>query len=283
MQYTYDPYGQTSSSSGSASANSQQYTGRENDGTGLYYYRARYYSPGFGRFISGDPIGLAGGINTYAYVTGNPVSNTDPQGTFLVGLVGTGVGVVVGATTSLVVQVVQNGGNWSCVNWENVGWSAVTGGAAGFLLTTSLGGSVLGVAGVGATTNLLNYGLTTTPSDYSVAGASTSAISGAVGGVIGGKSPAPYMFISPSPALNDLGLVGQMVGIKTLSMGILGGTVGAFDYTKGIQKNSAKEIQHEQTKALIHHPGIIGHVLVGYLSLDGFNKVRICGSINTTN
>jgi RHS repeat-associated protein len=59
-QYTYDPYGQTSSP-GSASTNSQQYTGRENDGTGVYYYRARYYSPGFGRFISGDPIGLAGG------------------------------------------------------------------------------------------------------------------------------------------------------------------------------------------------------------------------------
>lgn len=234
-QYTYEPYGQTSSS-GSANANSQQYTGRENDGTGLYYYRARYYSPGFGRFISGDPIGLAGGVNTYAYVTGNPISNTDPQGTFLVGLVGTGVGAVVGAVTSLVAQVVQNGGNWSCVSWENVGWSAATGGIAGFLLTTSLGGSVFGIAGVGATTNLLNYGLTTTPSDYSAAGASASAISGAVGGAIGGKSPNPYMFIKPSPTLNDLGLVGQMVGKKTLGMGVLGGTVGALDYTKNTQK-----------------------------------------------
>ncbi|WLG47333.1 RHS repeat-associated core domain-containing protein [Pseudomonas sp. FP1740] len=78
-QYTYGPYGQTSSS-GSASTNSQQYTGRENDGTGVYYYRARYYSPGFGRFISGDPIGLAGGINAYGYVGGNPLSFVDPRG-----------------------------------------------------------------------------------------------------------------------------------------------------------------------------------------------------------
>ncbi|CAN7561324.1 RHS repeat-associated core domain-containing protein [Pseudomonas sp. LjRoot263] len=78
-QYTYEPYGQTSSS-GSASTNSQQYAGRENDGTGLYYYRARYYSPGFGRFISRDPISLAGGINTYGYVGGNPVSYIDPLG-----------------------------------------------------------------------------------------------------------------------------------------------------------------------------------------------------------
>ncbi|WP_406822817.1 RHS repeat-associated core domain-containing protein [Pseudomonas corrugata] len=78
-QYTYGPYGQTSSS-GSASTNSQQYTGRENDGAGLYYYRARYYSPSFGRFISEDPIDLAGGINTYTYVGGNPVSWIDPSG-----------------------------------------------------------------------------------------------------------------------------------------------------------------------------------------------------------
>ncbi|WDH22903.1 RHS repeat-associated core domain-containing protein [Pseudomonas chlororaphis] len=230
-QYTYDPYGQTSSS-GSASANSQQYTGRENDGTGVYYYRARYFLPGFGRFLSGDPTGLAGGINPYAYVAGNPISNTDPQGEFLVGLVGAGVGAAVGAVTNLLTQVVQNGGNWSCVSKENVFWSAVTGGAAGFLLTTSLGGSMLGVAGVGATTNLLNYGLTTAPHDYSAVGASASAISGAVGGVIAGKSPNPYMFISPSPALNDLGLVSKMVGGKTLGMNVLGGAVGSFDYTK---------------------------------------------------
>ncbi|MFS2093835.1 RHS repeat-associated core domain-containing protein [Pseudomonas sp. Pseusp11] len=80
-QYTYDPYGKTSSS-GSTSANSQQYTGRENDGTGVYYYRARYDSPSFGRFISGDPIGLAGGLNIYAYVRGNPLSGIDPLGLF---------------------------------------------------------------------------------------------------------------------------------------------------------------------------------------------------------
>lgn len=46
-----------------------QYTSRENDGTGLYYYRARYYSPEMQRFISEDPIRLWGGdINYFAYV-----------------------------------------------------------------------------------------------------------------------------------------------------------------------------------------------------------------------
>jgi RHS repeat-associated protein len=77
--YSYDPYGKTTTS-GAVSANPFQYAGRENDGTGLYYYRARYYSPKLGSFISEDPIGLAAGINTYAYVGGDPISLTDPDG-----------------------------------------------------------------------------------------------------------------------------------------------------------------------------------------------------------
>ena len=78
-QYTYEPYGKTTPI-GAASENAFQYTGRENDGTGLYYYRARYYDPAKSRFLSEDPIGLAGGINVYAYVGGNPISATDPTG-----------------------------------------------------------------------------------------------------------------------------------------------------------------------------------------------------------
>ncbi len=53
---------------------------RENDGTGLYYFRARYYSSTLSRFISEDPIGLRGGMNTYAYVRNNPLRWTDPLG-----------------------------------------------------------------------------------------------------------------------------------------------------------------------------------------------------------
>jgi RHS repeat-associated protein len=53
--YTYDPFGNVTVS-GEASDNPFQYTGRENDGTGFYYYRARYYSPELQRFISEDPI-----------------------------------------------------------------------------------------------------------------------------------------------------------------------------------------------------------------------------------
>ena len=96
-QYTYGPYGQTQATG--SSGNSFQYTGREDDGTGLYYYRARYYSPAQGRFVSDDPLRIRGGDpNFYAYTRGNPVSATDPFGLFnpvkfTVGLYNTTFGV----------------------------------------------------------------------------------------------------------------------------------------------------------------------------------------------
>ena len=79
-QYTYDPFGSVSVSGGS-SENALQYTARENDGTGLHYYRLRYYDPRRQRFISQDPIGFAGGdLNLYAYVRNRPTFFVDPYG-----------------------------------------------------------------------------------------------------------------------------------------------------------------------------------------------------------
>lgn len=82
--YGYTPYGEASRSG--TDDTQFQFTGRENDGaSGLYYYRARYYDPSLGRFIQSDPIGLAGGNNTYAYAEGDPLSFYDPLGLWAIG------------------------------------------------------------------------------------------------------------------------------------------------------------------------------------------------------
>lgn len=126
-EYTYEPFGRTVVT-GAMNSSSYQYTGRENDGTGLYYYRARYYHPGLQRFISEDPILApltetqfgckyqAGSdsrwllpamisspatlssqlFNQYVYVQNKPLRFTDPSGMLYCEVFCAAVGVAVG-------------------------------------------------------------------------------------------------------------------------------------------------------------------------------------------
>ena len=78
--YSYDSFGNIT-----ATGNISQpftYTGREYDSeTGMYFYRARYYDPKVGRFVTKDPIGFAGDdVNLYNYVGANSVNRKDPSG-----------------------------------------------------------------------------------------------------------------------------------------------------------------------------------------------------------
>src|SRR5215207_6870612 len=50
------------------------------DDSGLMYMRNRYYNPTTGQFTQEDPIGIAGGLNTYGFAAGDPVSYSDPYG-----------------------------------------------------------------------------------------------------------------------------------------------------------------------------------------------------------
>jgi RHS repeat-associated protein len=77
VKNTYDEYG-------IPGANNQgrfQYTGQAwlND-LGMFYYKARIYSPTLGRFLQTDPLGYADGLNWYDYVHADPINGVDSTG-----------------------------------------------------------------------------------------------------------------------------------------------------------------------------------------------------------
>jgi RHS repeat-associated protein len=80
--YTYDAWGVVRAQSGSIQ-NRFTYTARESAEAGLMYYRARYYSPPTGRFISED-TGLQFGPSLYAYVLNDPAKLRDPSGHYAI-------------------------------------------------------------------------------------------------------------------------------------------------------------------------------------------------------
>jgi len=81
-EYRYDAWGNIETG---ASEPGFSFTGREWDPEiGLYSYRARYYDPKIGRFISEDSAGYVNGLNLYAYVEDDPISKIDPSGHYSV-------------------------------------------------------------------------------------------------------------------------------------------------------------------------------------------------------
>ncbi|HVC27997.1 MAG TPA: RHS repeat-associated core domain-containing protein [Gammaproteobacteria bacterium] len=123
---------------------------------GLYYYRARYYSPTYGRFIGEDPIGLIGGINRYVYASEDPIFYDDPNGLYcwsnakILAVAGAAGGALAGAAAT------SEGTPLAMLGGAVVG--AIGGGIAGYF-TTDTGASNAAMGAVaGATSNGSNPG-----------------------------------------------------------------------------------------------------------------------------
>lgn len=99
----YLPYGKSANAPGAFGFTAQRIDAETG---GLYYYRARHYSPAWGRFLQTDPIGYGGGGNLYAYVNNDPLNNTDPLG--LWGIFASYGGTVVAGTGPYVAATVTN-------------------------------------------------------------------------------------------------------------------------------------------------------------------------------
>ncbi|MBI5559212.1 MAG: RHS domain-containing protein [Deltaproteobacteria bacterium] len=140
-QADYDPFGQAVVDPASTVVNNFRLPGQYFDAeTGLHYNWHRYYDPQTGRYLSPDPIGLAGGINLYTYVGGNPVNYIDPWGLRYAeswGAGGAAVGGSIALGGSIVVDAATGGLNILATPSEVAGGMAL-GGTIGYGLGSAL-------------------------------------------------------------------------------------------------------------------------------------------------
>lgn len=124
--------------------------------TGLHYNLHRYYDPQIGRYITSDPIGLAGGINTYLYANASPTLYYDAYG--LWAGIDDACAIIGGAVVGVVVQGAIDLYHGQLSGWEEYAGAAVNGAVAGEVLLYTANPVLAGAAG-GLAGNVTTQGL----------------------------------------------------------------------------------------------------------------------------
>nr|WP_277871505.1 RHS repeat-associated core domain-containing protein [Paraliobacillus zengyii] len=189
--FEYDSYGKLLNHNGS-SQTAFLYNGRDgviSDKTGLYYMRARYYSPELMRFINADTVKgeITNSItlNRYAYANGNPVLNVDPEGEFITVAIGAAIGGIVGGSANLINQVATEG--WSDVSWGEVAINTGSGALSGAVAGTGVG--LAGAIVANEAISVANYAATQHVNNDSLSwqGLGTTLVWGGFGAAKGGS------------------------------------------------------------------------------------------------
>src|SRR5437867_4308758 len=108
--------------------NSPGFAGQISDQeTAWTYLRTRYYDPETGTYLTKDPIGIKGGLNSYQYVGNDPVNAVDPDGLWIQAVGGAIIGGVIGLGAQAIGDLVR--GNVS--SWQNYAASGVGGAVFG--------------------------------------------------------------------------------------------------------------------------------------------------------
>jgi len=118
---------------------------------GFAYLRNRWYDPQTGRFLTQDPIGLAGGVNLYSYAGNNPVAYTDPFGLCIpvcAAALLVAKGIAIGVAVFGGTRIAYNAATGRPLE-ENLQRDVTRGAVAGFAGGTAA--SVVGASGLGAT------------------------------------------------------------------------------------------------------------------------------------